>query len=171
MLERSVHIPLAGATGALLALVLLASSVGGADSKPQPTHAMTPAEAVRAQVEALARNDDPFTDAGIEASWAFASPSNRAATGPLSRFRGLFEGPVYGPMIGHTGARYSDPRQMGDRALVGVVVTDAGGTERGYLFELSRQAAGDCRGCWLTDSVFPMETRQGGANRSNNPSI
>ena len=171
MPERSVHIPLAGAASALMALVLFAGSVGKADSKLQPTHAMTPAQAVRAQVDALARNDDPFTDAGIEASWAFASPSNRAATGPLSRFRGLFEGPVYGPMIDHTGARYSDPRQMGDRALVGVVVIDAGGKERGYLFELSRQGAGDCRGCWLTDSVFPMETRPGDARRSNNPSI
>ncbi|MEE2893857.1 MAG: DUF4864 domain-containing protein [Pseudomonadota bacterium] len=171
MLERSVYISLAGAIGALAALVVLAGSVSSDDARPRPNHGLSPAEAVRAQVNALARNDHPFTDAGIEASWAFASPSNRAVTGPMPRFRTLFEGPVYGPMVDHIEARYSDPRQLGDRALVGVVVTDAGGEERGYLFELSRQGGGNCRGCWLTDSVFPMETRPSDTSVSNRPSI
>jgi len=171
MHERSFRISLAGAIGALLALVFVAHSVRGGEGAPRPAYGLGPADAVRAQVRALARNDEPFADAGIEASWAFASPSNRAATGPLARFRDLFDGPVYGPMIDHVDARYSDPRQIGERALVGVVVTDARGVERGYLFELSRQSEGDCTGCWLTDSVFPMETRPGGASTPSGPTI
>lgn len=52
-------------------------------------------EVVRTQVEALGENDTPYEGAGIEAAFNFASPRNKEATGPLDRFRRLFDTPVY----------------------------------------------------------------------------
>jgi hypothetical protein len=135
---------------------------------PVPAAALGPAEAVRLQLEALAHNDDPFPGAGIQATWAFASPANRAATGPLPHFRAMFEGRLYGPMVDHVAARYSAPRRVGAQALVGVVLTAADGRERGYLFQLSRQVTDECAGCWMTDSVMPVPVA--GSARARRPS-
>ena len=53
---------------------------------PQPALNLEPAEIVRIVINALANNDDPYPDAGIETTYNFASPSNKANTGPLERF-------------------------------------------------------------------------------------
>jgi hypothetical protein len=156
MLGSQFHITWAAAVVALAGLVLAAALSGPRPSLPAPASGLDPGAAVRLQLEALAHNDEPFPDAGIEATWAFASPENRAATGPLEHFRAMFRGGLYGPMIDHRAARYSETRQIGDRALVGVVLTGADGDRRGYLFQLSRHDGAPCRGCWMTDAVMPM---------------
>ena len=81
------------------------------DSLPAPAPDLSPAEGVRLQVEALGRNDTPHEDAGIEAAFTFASPANKRATGPLNRFRRLFDTPADGPMIDHDGATNSEGTQ------------------------------------------------------------
>ena len=121
-----------------------------------PDASLDAVAAVRAQLEALAANDVPTPGAGIARTWDFASPANRRATGPLARFRTLFESPAYEPMLDHVAARISDARQQGDAALVGVVLRAPSGVEYGYLFQLSRQGLAECDGCWLTDSVVPI---------------
>lgn len=142
-----------------LVWVLLGAMLGNAACAAEsegPRPDLDPIAAVRVQVEALGRNDDPAIGHGIEVTWNFASPANRQVTGPLERFRSLFDAPVYRPMLDHLGAEYSAPQVRGDRAWVGVVLSDAEGRSRGYLFELSRQDSRECSGCWMTDSVIPM---------------
>lgn len=120
---------------------------------------MSPTEVVRTQVEALGGNDTPHPDAGIEAAFNFASPANKEVTGPLDRFRKLFETPAYAPMIDHEGATYSTPERDGAVARVGVILTTAQGERVGYLFELSKQEEGPHPDCWMTDAVqrVPVE--------------
>mgnify|MGYP005839442079 CR=1 FL=1 len=134
----------------------MASTAVPAAELEGPSPDLDPEDVVRIQVEALGRNDEPELGHGIEITWNFASPANRRVTGPLERFRGLFEAPVYRPMLDHLGADYSEPRVLDDRAWIGVVLSDAEGRPRGYLFELSRRDSADCSGCWMTDSVLPM---------------
>ncbi|MEE4299895.1 MAG: DUF4864 domain-containing protein [Pseudomonadales bacterium] len=168
MLARQSRITLGAACIALAGLVVAAAQVARHDrAVPKPAQALGPAEVVRLQLEALAHNDEPFPGAGVEATWAFASPANRAATGPIAHFRSMFEGRLYGPMIDHLAARYSAARLVGGRALVGVVLTATDGRERGYLFQLSRQDTAACGGCWMTDSVIPVPV--GRARRSRVP--
>jgi len=116
-------------------------------------------EVVRTQVKALGTNDTPYEDAGVEAAFAFASPANKRATGPLNRFRRLFDTPTYGPMIDHAGATYSDPQVEGTVARVGVILTTASGDRVGYLFRLSKQDGEPHEDCWMTDGVrrVPVE--------------
>ena len=75
-------------TSLLVATVLAALAVAAVLGKPEtedpdPSPEWTPAEVIRMQVEALQNNDTPSPDTGIATAFRFASPGNRAATGPL----------------------------------------------------------------------------------------
>lgn len=130
------------------------------DSLPEPSPELSPTEVVRLQVEALGNNNMPREDAGIEAAFNFASPANKRATGPLSRFQRLFETPAYGPMIDHDGATYSTPQVNDDVARMGVILTTAQGGRVGYLFRLSKQDDSPHEGCWMTDAVQRVPVEQ-----------
>lgn len=130
------------------------------DSLPEPSPSLSPTEVVRLQVEALGTNDTPHEDAGIEAAFNFASPANKRATGPLRRFRRLFETPTYGPMIDHKGATYSAPEVEDGMARMGVILTTAKGDRVGYLFRLSKQEEPPHAGCWMTDAVRRVSVNQ-----------
>lgn len=172
MLAPQFRLTFGAACIALAALVVAAVQTGRIHrTVPEPAEALGPAEAVRLQLEALAHNDEPFPGAGIQATWAFASPANRAATGPIAHFRTMFEGRLYGPMVDHLAARYSAARRIGGRALVGVVLTATDGRERGYLFQLSRQDTASCHGCWMTDSVMPVPVGKATRSPGSTPSI
>jgi hypothetical protein len=130
------------------------------DSLPEPAPDLSPTEVVRLQVEALSDNDAPYEEAGIEAAFNFASPANKRATGPLDRFRRLFDTPAYGPMVDHQSATYSDAQVEGDVARVGVILVSKEGRRIGYLFRLSRQSEAPHEGCWMTDGVQPIPVEQ-----------
>lgn len=122
------------------------------DSLPEPSPALSVEEVVRLQVDALGQNNDPHPDAGIEAAFRFASPANKRATGPLERFRLLFETNAYGPMIDHNGARYSEVQQTDTEARMGVMLSTESGPV-GYVFRLSKQTQAPYEDCWMTDAV------------------
>lgn len=133
------------------------ASATASDSLPQPSPRFSPAEVVRLQVEALGSNDEPFEDAGIRTAFNFASPANKAATGPIERFIPLVKNPVYRPMIDHAEAVYGEVQQEGDEAQQPVVLTTPEGERVGYVFTLSKQTGGPCDGCWMTDGVVRVE--------------
>src|ERR1700704_5439214 len=70
--------------GLLLLTVRTSALSEPLDLNPNPD--LTPQQVVEFQLDALRHNDEPTTDAGIERSFRFASPSNRLVTGPLSHF-------------------------------------------------------------------------------------
>ena len=124
---------------------------------PSPAPELSPEEVVRVQVKALGSNDTPEEGAGIRAAFNFASPANRRATGPLDRFRTLFDTPMYGPMIDHTAAQFSDVQREDNRARVGVILTTSAGERVGYLFQLTLQQSPPYEDCWMTDAVIPID--------------
>lgn len=135
----------------LLSAVVLFTTTPDADPEPSPD--LSAADVIRIQVEALQTNDDPYPDAGIEAAFRFASPGNRAATGPLPRFAQMVKGPVYGDMLDFERAEYSDIALEGDRAAQRVTLVQDDGQRVAYVFTLSRQVGGAYDGCWMTDGV------------------
>ena len=141
----------------LVMLGCLAYAQDEAASFPQPSSDLAPQDVVRIQVEALGNNDDPYPDAGIEITFAFASPSNQQVTGPLERFITLVKNPTYRDMINHIGADYGPVEIIGERALQSVVLTTPDGRRVGYLFGLSLQRGNAFEGMWMTDSVVRFE--------------
>ena len=128
----------------------------------QPSPELSPEDVVKIQVEALQNNDGD--DNGIEVAFRFASPANRQVTGPLNRFTYLVKNPTYRPMLNHKQAEYSPIEITDDTARQRVTITGSDGSASVYLFELSRQNTPTCSGCWLTDGVSFVPTRQGNLN-------
>jgi hypothetical protein len=120
---------------------------------PTPDPSYGPERVVGIQLDALAANDDPVTNAGIKTAYNLASPANRQQTGPLSRFVRMVEGPRYAPMIDHVEA-VRGPLERHDRqAQQSVTLTGPAGRTVTYEFGVSKQSGGRFDGCWLTDRV------------------
>ncbi len=120
-------------------------------TQPDPT--LGPDEVVVAVLEALAQNDQPTKDRGIEVTFSFASPANRAMIGPIDRFGDLVREEVYRPLLYHSHATRGMLKVAGDRAQQRVIITSITGERVVYTFTLSKQTEGPFKGCWMTDGV------------------
>jgi hypothetical protein len=120
---------------------------------PTPDPSYGPGAVVDEQLSALARNDDPFADAGVKTAYNFASPANRRATGPVDRFVAMVHGHPYSPMVDHEEAVTGPVERDGDSATRRVTLTGPGGRTVTYEFGLSRAQSGPFADCWLTDRV------------------
>ena len=123
---------------------------------PRPSPQQAPADVVRIVIEALANNDDPYEDAGIATTFAFASPANKVNTGPLSKFKQMVKNPAYGIMIDHVEHEFSEVVMTGRQAYQMVRIRGANGAEVIFAFRLSRQQEGEFAGMWMTDAVWPV---------------
>ena len=118
----------------------------------KPSEKYSAEEVVELQVEALSENNEPYEDAGIETAYNFASPSNRANTGPLESFKRMVKNDVYSNMIGHDTAAYTPMEKSGRRAVQEVTLVNDG-AEATYEFVVSKQDDSKWEDCWMTDSV------------------
>ena len=124
------------------------------DVFPVPRPDLTPGDVVRTQVEALADNDLPYQDAGIETAFRFMAPDTRQQIGSIRHFLDVVNNPIYRCCIKHRRVRYSDVRVRGRNALRALILTPAETSrEVGFVFALERQQAPPHRHCWMTTSV------------------
>jgi hypothetical protein len=123
----------------------------------EPGPDLSAEEVVRIQVEALQQNNE--ADQGIEATFRFASPSNKQATGPLARFKRMLKERAYRPMLNHKLAEYAPMEISESTASQRVTIIQRNGQATVYLFMLSKQEGPPCPGCWMTDSVTVLPTR------------
>jgi hypothetical protein len=108
-------------------------------------------------LDALANNDTPYVDAGIETTFNFASPSNKAQTGPLERFAVMVKGPVYGVMVDHKSHELVETVVNNSRAYQMVRLITASGAAVHFAFRLGLQPDGEFEGMWMTEAVWPLE--------------
>ena len=125
---------------------------------PSPDYG--PQDVVRIQVQALADNDTPYRNAGIEVAFRFASPANKRFTGPLWRFIRMLYTPTYSPFLFHKTAHFGAADIQGSQATLTVVLTAADDKRVGFVFRLSRQAGSPCKACWMTDEVWPIDLQE-----------
>jgi hypothetical protein len=117
----------------------------------EPSPRLGPEEVVAYQVAALGKTGRGGT--GIEQCYAFASPLNRAATGPIARFTRMVRSPPYRVMLQAADALVGRAVVRDDQALVLVTILDAGQNIRVFRFFLSKQRESPYEGCWMTDAV------------------
>jgi hypothetical protein len=124
---------------------------------PKPHPDLAPDEVIRIVVEALQNNDEPCMDCGLQVAFNFASPANRAVTGPLPRFVEMVKNPMYLPLL-HPGRVEIEPIEIqGEHAEQRMRITSQDGTTAAYVWVLSRQAGPAWKDCWMTDSVIRVE--------------
>ncbi|KAG6557256.1 hypothetical protein Mapa_001183 [Marchantia paleacea] len=125
-------------------------SQNGGGEKPTPTKPhpeVHPADVVKAQLKALREKD-------LATVFEFASPNNKARTGPLSRFSEMLEGRAYNVMIGHVRAEVLSTITISDnRFQQRIVIEGATGNKATFQWSLSRQEEGPFESCWMTDTV------------------
>ena len=122
-------------------------------TEPGPEY--TPTQIVQTQLEALRIAGDADEE-DIATCFRFASPANRAATGPLDRFVQMVKSPPFNSLLGHQSSKVVRTELRGDQAVVVVVLADSTGVSRHFLFMLSKQQIEPYVGCWMTDSVSPV---------------
>ncbi len=140
----------------------------------QPTCERPPELVIKIQVDAFGRNEELGGNTGIWIAYQFASPGNKATTGPQASFARLIR-QQYPIMLNHESVEYGplrprdgESRENGSRTLTQrVTLTDANGTESTFLWSVEKQESGEYDGCWMTSSVrrAPGGGDTGGQNR------
>jgi len=124
-------------------------------AQPRPNPGLAPSEVIRTVVEAMQNRDKPSPNAGIFTVYQFASPANRARTGPYGSFVQLVKLPPYDALFAGRAEHYGSLAVAGDRAEQAVGFRIQGGAVW-FRFIVSRQTGGRCAGCWMVDGVVPM---------------
>ncbi|KAI5067306.1 hypothetical protein GOP47_0017834 [Adiantum capillus-veneris] len=125
---------------------------GEGESLPKrPSPEIKPRGVVQAQLQALREQD-------LATVFGFASPKNKAHTGPLSRFTEMIQGRAYNVMLGHSSAKVLSTLSVGpDRFQQRILIEGSNGKQAIFSWSLSRQDTEPFQDCWMTDSVHRDE--------------
>jgi len=137
----------------LLTLWMCWSAHASSPAKSEPSIELSAQDVINIVVQSLETND--AKDSGIVTVFRFASPGNKASTGPLTRFTQMIK-LGFPEMLNHTGARYDPIEIRDDVAVQAVWLQTDSGAEYGYAFKLGKQQLGDFKGMWMTDAVIPL---------------
>jgi len=120
--------------------------------KPKPD--IKPQEVVIIQLTSLMKNDDPFSNAGIEQTWEFAHPSNRAYTGPIQKFTRMMYAPSYAVMLNHLKHDILKVQLEENAAYFFIELTAEDGKIYGFKWTLNKVSEdGIFKNCWMTTAV------------------
>jgi len=140
----------------ILVLSSLLFTVPSQASEPeeQPSRDHTPQDVVKIIIQAL-KDNDANNDTGIATVFRFASPGNKATTGPLARFSKMIKN-GFSDMLNHQHSRVDEMKLEGKTALQPVYLITQSGKEVGYLFQIGEQTSGPFKGMWMTEAVYPI---------------
>ena len=129
---------------------------GVADAVIHPSAHWRPEEVVRHQLAALRENG--LGKEGIRRCYRFASPFNRAATGPFARFEAMVRSPPYDVMLHATETLVGRAVEQDGRAAVLVTMIDPAHSVHVFRFILSKQHEAPYEDCWMTDAVNNIQS-------------
>lgn len=118
-----------------------------------PSADLAPEEVVRLQLAGL--SDEQADGVGILQCYCFASPANRAVTGPLDRFGAMVRQGEYHCMASPQALLVGRPQGDDRVARVLVTVIDQETRVRAFTFVLGRQQDAAFKDCWMTEAVLP----------------
>ena len=128
----------------------------------KPTPEINPQEVVKIQLSSLMNNNEPYLNAGIEQTWEFAHPSNRAFTGPIQRFTQMMYAPSYAVMLDHKKHDIIEVKLDKNIAYFFIELTSTDGKMFGFKWTLEKvKEEGGFKDCWMTIAVstpMPLST-------------
>ena len=141
-------------------IILFSTSVLAELLKPTPE--INPEEVVKIQLSSLMNNNEPYVNAGIEQTWEFAHPSNRAFTGPIQRFTQMMYAPSYAVMLDHKKHEIIEVKLDKNIAYFFIELTTIDGKMFGFKWTLEKvKEEGGFKDCWMTTAVstpMPLST-------------
>ena len=144
----------------IIFLILLPTSLFAELKIPAPD--IKPEDVVKIQLSSLMNNNEPYVNAGIEQTWEFAHPSNRAFTGPIQRFTQMMYAPSYAVMLDHKKHDILEVKLENNAAYFFIELTSADGIMFGFKWTLEKVLEeGVFKDCWMTTAVstpMPLST-------------
>ena len=137
-------------SAALFFVFAIISKQAISDNLIEPNDIYTPQEVIEIQLLGLQAGDN---GQGIEQVWLFAHPNNKRATGPLARFRTLFEMPSYSPLINLQSYSIDliNETAVESQFIVSIITDD--GISYDYFWVLEKVLSGEQKGFWMTTMV------------------
>jgi len=120
--------------------------------KPEP--ALKPLDVLLIQLNSLKNNNTPYTDAGIEQTWEFAHPNNKAMTGPLEKFKQMIYSESYKILISHENSEITILKETKNISVYKVIILSKDKKKYYYIWQVEKVLLdGNLKNCWMTSSV------------------
>ena len=120
----------------------------------KPNSNLKPAEVLMIQLNSLKNNNTPYKDAGIEQTWEFAHPTNKAATGPLQKFKKMIYSDSYKILIRHENSKIIILKESSNKFVFKVYVLSKDKKKYYYVWQIEKvKLEGKLKDCWMTTGV------------------
>ena len=137
----------------LIIFFFLFTNISNADLI-KPNSNFKPLDVLTIQLNSLKNNNNPYKDAGIEQTWEFAHPINKASTGPLERFRQMIYSDSYKILISHQNNKIIILEESVNKFVYKVYVLSKDKKKYYYIWQIEKVTQeGNLKNCWMTTGV------------------
>jgi len=120
----------------------------------KPSSDLKPFDVLMIQLNSLKNNNNPYKDAGIEQTWEFAHPNNKALTGPLEKFKKMIYGENYKILIRHENTKTIILKKTPNKFIYKVYVLSKDKEKYYYIWQIEKVIEeGKFKDCWMTTRV------------------
>ena len=106
------------------------------------------------QLNSLKNNNSPYKDAGIEQTWEFAHPINKASTGPLEKFKQMIYTDSYKILISHNNSKITILNGAPNKFVYKVNILSKDKKKYYYIWQIEKvKQNGKFKDCWMTTAV------------------
>ena len=137
----------------LILFYFLFTNISNADLI-KPNSNLKPFDVLMIQLKSLKNNNSPYKDAGIEQTWEFAHPINKASTGPLKRFKQMIYSDSYKILISHQNNKTIILKESVNKFVYKVYVLSKEKKRYYYIWQIEKvKKEGNLKNCWMTTGV------------------
>ena len=137
----------------LIIFFFLFTNISNADLI-KPNSNLKPFDVLTIQLNSLKNNNNPYKDAGIEQTWEFAHPINKASTGPLERFKQMIYSDSYKKLISHQNNKIIILKESVNKFVYKVYVLSKDKKKYYYIWQIEKVTQeGNLKNCWMTTGV------------------
>ena len=137
----------------LIIIFFLFTNISNADLI-KPNSNLEPFDVLMIQLNSLKNNNNPYKDAGIEQTWEFAHPFNKASTGPLEKFKQMIYSDSYKILIGHKNSKTIILEETSNKLVYKVYVISKDKRKYYYIWQIEKvRRDGKFKNCWMTTGV------------------
>ena len=124
----------------------------------KPNSRLEPLDVLMIQLNSLKNNNTPYKDAGIEQTWNFAHPINKASTGPLEKFKKMIYSESYQMLIEHENNEIVILSENASRSVYKAYILSNDKKKYSYIWQIEKVSQeGNLTNCWMTTSVSVPE--------------
>ena len=133
--------------------IFIFPSISNADLV-KPNANLKPFDVLMIQLNSLKNNNIPYKDAGIDQTWKFAHPNNKAKTGPLEKFKQMIYSKNYEILISHQGTEVIILKETEEISVYKVTVLTKNKKKYYYIWQVEKVLSeGNLKNCWMTTNV------------------